>query len=230
MTVRGDRAALPAREFFTFFSVDDEVTDTGWTINTMWKRVGMQTLRSARPTMTLRPVGIRFASNSEAPNNFPEKKPSATTRQNDLLNELLADRELKGKRRPQFDQLSKDFAFPGPAPYEQAPAPSSDLLQKGDLSTQMEANAFRNLKLPRTGTLAGRTVAVSSQFGLQSALRQLNSINRSNNINRIVVRQRAWERPGKKKQRLRMEKAQRDFAMGVRKLFKLVSEARKKGY
>ena len=84
--------------------------------------------------------------------------------------------------------------------------------------------------IPRTGAMAGRSVPVEGPVGLQSALRNLNMINQANKIRRVLSLQRYHERPGKVKLRLRNEKARRDFNKGVRRLFDLVSEARRKGY
>lgn len=90
---------------------------------------------------------------------------------------------------------------------------------------------FLNQRIPRTGVLASRSVPVNGQNGgLQAALRVLRIKNSANKIPRTLNLQRYHEKPGKKKLRLRMEKQQRDFNMGIRRLFKLVNEARRKGY
>lgn len=117
------------------------------------------------------------------------------------------------------------------------PAPSADkillsnsdnLVSRAAVSTEMDAKYFSNI--PRTGIKAGRSVEVNSASGLGQALRTLRIVNMSNNVPRTLSLQRYHERRCKTKRRLKIEKSQRDFKMGIKRLFKLVEEARRKGY
>lgn len=84
--------------------------------------------------------------------------------------------------------------------------------------------------VPRTGTKAGRTVEVTSNVPLHFALRQLNSLNRQSEVKQTVRAQAFYEKPGKKLQRLKIERQKRKFNQNVKRMFELVSEARRKGY
>lgn len=84
-------------------------------------------------------------------------------------------------------------------------------------------------EIKRTGVLAGRSVLLGN-MSLNIALSRLNAMNQANKIRRVLSLQRYHERPGKVRLRLRNEKAKRDFNKGIRRLFDLVNEARRKGY
>lgn len=90
-------------------------------------------------------------------------------------------------------------------------------------------NDYSVNEIKRTGTLAGRSVTLGT-MSLNMALSRLNSMNQINKVRRVLSLQRYHERPGKVRLRLRNEKAKRDFNKGIRRLFDLVNEARRKGY
>lgn len=87
----------------------------------------------------------------------------------------------------------------------------------------------------RTGVLAGRSVFVgTTRKGhvntLSGSLSWLNQLNKANAVRKTLFRQRFHERPGKTRLRLKNEKKQRDFNKGIKRLFELVNEAKRKGY
>lgn len=84
--------------------------------------------------------------------------------------------------------------------------------------------------LRRTGTKAGRSYEVSGMTDLGRALRSVNIANSSNRVRQISMSQTKYEKPGKVKQRLKMERNKRRFDMGIRRLFEIVADARRKGY
>lgn len=84
--------------------------------------------------------------------------------------------------------------------------------------------------VPRTGPKAGRSVEVTSTMPIHFALRQLNSLNRQSEIKQTVRAQAVYEKPGKKAERLKIERKKRRFNQNVKRMFELVSEARRKGY
>ncbi|KAA8913184.1 hypothetical protein TRICI_003246 [Trichomonascus ciferrii] len=114
---------------------------------------------------------------------------------------------------------------------ESMPPGTHDELVAPEKQEEAMNRDFLNQHIPRTGVNASRSVVVNGQNGgLQAALRILRIKNSANKVPRTVNLQRYHEKPGKKKQRLQMEKQQREFNMGIRRLFKLVNEARRKGY
>lgn len=84
--------------------------------------------------------------------------------------------------------------------------------------------------IPRTGPKAGRSIAIGGPMDLSRALRVLHRKNVENNVRTISLRQNIYEKPGKKRQRIRIERNKRKFKQTVKHLFELVSEARRKGY
>lgn len=83
---------------------------------------------------------------------------------------------------------------------------------------------------PRTGPLVGRTVLVNNPQYLPQAIRRINTLNQINKLPQTVRLQRFAERPGKARLRIRIERKKREFNAGIRRLFDLVNEARRKGY
>lgn len=151
----------------------------------------------------------KFASKGgETLQSLESKTPSAS----DELAALLRDTNIRSSRaRPQVPDRGKV---------------SNDVV---DIDWSVLGGVTES-ELKRTGILASRSVLVEGAGGLQNALRRLNSSNGYNKIRRTVNMQRYHERPGKKKARLRLEKQQRQFDAEIRRLFRLVSEARRKGY
>lgn len=85
-------------------------------------------------------------------------------------------------------------------------------------------------QIPRTGPKAGRSVLVTQAFDLGRALRTLNSINNANKVRQTAMAQTKYEKPGKKLQRIAAERKRRRFDMGIKRLFEMVADARRKGY
>lgn len=85
-------------------------------------------------------------------------------------------------------------------------------------------------QIPRTGPKAGRSVLVTQSLDLGRALRTLNSINASNRVRQTAMAQTKYEKPGKRRQRVANERRKRKFEMGVKRLFEMVADARRKGY
>lgn len=83
---------------------------------------------------------------------------------------------------------------------------------------------------PRTGTLVGRSVDVNDQSQLPLAVRRVNIMNKINAVPRTARLQQYHERPGKARLRIEIERKHREFNDGIRKLFKLAQEVRRKGY
>lgn len=94
----------------------------------------------------------------------------------------------------------------------------------------IDSVALEHTKIPRTGPKAGRTVEVKAGMSLQQSLRILNSLNRQSNVRRISMSQKIYEKPGKKAQRLKVERKKKLFNENIKRMFELVSEARRKGY
>lgn len=116
-----------------------------------------------------------------------------------------------------------------------ARAHGSSLTQRSLGSNLSRAGVFGSLAHgidvpPRTGTLVGRSVPVRSPDELPQAIARLNTLNKINRMPHTVRVQQFWERPGKKRLRLRIERKRRAFRSGIDRLFALVSEARRKGY
>lgn len=89
---------------------------------------------------------------------------------------------------------------------------------------------LRPEQIPRTGTKAGRTVAVTPMVDLHRALRMLHNINSTNNVKYTAMSQTKYEKPGKRRQRIKMERNKRKFKNQIKQMFELVAEARRKGY
>lgn len=106
--------------------------------------------------------------------------------------------------------------------------------KKGDLLSQKGINeqigGYPLNKIPRTGPSASRSVAVNGPHGLQQALRTVNIMNSIGRVRRNLQLARYHERPGKKRWRIKNERSRRKFDAGIRHLFGLVAEARRKGY
>lgn len=85
-------------------------------------------------------------------------------------------------------------------------------------------------QIPRTGPKAGRSVLVTQSLDLGRALRTLNSINAVNRVRHTAMSQTKFEKPGKRRQRIEGERKKRKFNMGVKRLFEMVADARRKGY
>jgi hypothetical protein len=96
--------------------------------------------------------------------------------------------------------------------------------------TEFKVAGYTKERIPRTGVKAGRSVPVSGSLDLNRALRTLNSINNTNRVRQTAIAQTKYEKPGKRKQRLRIQRSKRRFDMGIRRLFEMVADARRKGY
>ncbi|KAF5102639.1 hypothetical protein D0Z03_000384 [Geotrichum reessii] len=96
--------------------------------------------------------------------------------------------------------------------------------------TEFKVAGFTKERIPRTGVKAGRSVVVSGSLDLNRALRNLNNINSTNRVRQTAMAQTKYEKPGKRKQRLRIQRSKRRFDMGIRRLFEMVADARRKGY
>lgn len=83
---------------------------------------------------------------------------------------------------------------------------------------------------PRTGTLVGRSVDVNDQSQLPLAVRRVNILNKINAVPRTARLQQYHERPGKARLRVQIERKHREFNDGIRRLFGLAQEVRRKGY
>lgn len=105
-----------------------------------------------------------------------------------------------------------------------------------DPSSLIKKEDFANLyylspeTIPRAGPKAGRSIVVGGPMDLNRALRVLHRKNVENNVRATSLNQNRYEKPGKKRQRIRIERNKRKFKQTVKHLFELVSEARRKGY
>lgn len=98
-----------------------------------------------------------------------------------------------------------------------------------DLLSQLRSQHQRIIP-PRTGVLVGRSAPVLSPELLTRAVRQVNTMNRVNQMKQTVNLQRFAERPGKARLRIRIGRKRREFNAGVRRLFQLVKRAKRQGY
>ncbi|KAF5100681.1 hypothetical protein DV451_002444 [Geotrichum candidum] len=96
--------------------------------------------------------------------------------------------------------------------------------------TEFKVAGYTKDRIPRTGVKAGRSVPVTGALDLNRALRNLNSMNNTNRVRQTAMAQTKYEKPGKRKQRLRIQRSKRRFDMGIRRLFEMVADARRKGY
>lgn len=105
----------------------------------------------------------------------------------------------------------------------------ADLGVNGD-EIVAECGGLTASQIPRTGPKAGRSVLVTQTSDLGHALRVLNSINQSNRVRHTAMSQTKYEKPGKRRQRIEGERKKRKFNMGIKRLFEMVADARRKGY
>ncbi|CAN6674887.1 small ribosomal subunit protein bS21m [Trichomonascus vanleenenianus] len=136
----------------------------------------------------------------------------------DALKSIIDVLETEAKFTPKLDLMKKANISRG-----------EDLVSPQAVTRKIESK-IRDIPVPRTGVRAGRSVIVNGPNGLNAALRNLQSINMANKVPRTLSLQRYHERPGKERRRRRIDAHKRRFDMGIKRLFKLVAEARRKGY
>jgi hypothetical protein len=157
------------------------------------------------------------------PNRADEKKSNDSE---ELFMKLLQVRP--GRRSGDLFDVTQDI-FKG-----RTSQPLSRAKKEEDLLTQRgvyeQVGNYSLSKIPRTGPSISRSVPVVGPFGLQRAIRQVNILNSTNKVRRNLMLTRFHERPGKKRWRIKNERSRRKFDAGIRHLFDLVAEARRKGY
>jgi ribosomal protein S21 len=94
-------------------------------------------------------------------------------------------------------------------------------------NTPPMAHLTSNLKPPKMGPTAGRSVRVSAD--LAQAFMGLKSIIQQNRVRQDFARQRFYERPGLKAKRLKSERYRRRFKEGFKRMVSVVLNMKKKG-
>ncbi|ODV93181.1 hypothetical protein PACTADRAFT_51800 [Pachysolen tannophilus NRRL Y-2460] len=101
-----------------------------------------------------------------------------------------------------------------------------DIVEVGDLKNSPKMIASET---PITGVLAGRTVDVRSG-NVSGALASLNRLLKINNIQKTLIKQRFYMKPGKVQAQIRVDSRKRRFDKGFRRLLNVVKEAKRRGY
>lgn len=99
--------------------------------------------------------------------------------------------------------------------------------QKIELKQKRDMVYTQNMKPPRLGTYAGRSVACS-EIDLPRAFNQLQTMNRVNSVMHTKHLQRYHEQPNKQRWRIYMTRKRRDFKQKMRVLFHLAVQAQKR--
>lgn len=123
----------------------------------------------------------------------------------DLSDSLMAG-VFDPKTRPNSPNIQSDYS-------NSMPAPSS--------------MASENIKMPKMGPTAGRSVVVQSDVA--QAFMKLRSVVRQNNVRTDFQTQRFHERPGLKRKRLASKRHRQRFKDGFRRMIAVVMDMKKKG-